>query len=138
MKLTEFMVIVAAALLFLVPTMKKEQNSMSNNLQAQEERPDRREIIAGEPRSFKITLKVVNPRQESVADIVWMKKAAEVAQREGIPYFNVIEQNTTKRFVRSANQQLSVIEGIIELDPDPMRAEFDAQEIESLVLTETP
>ena len=136
MKLTEFMIIIVAALLFLVPTMKQEQNGMG--IQAEEESPMKRDILAGEPRSFKITLKVTNPRQEGTADILWMKRAAEVAQREGIPYFNVIEQSAHKRFVRSANAQLSVIEGIIELDPDPMRAEFDAQEIESLVLTETP
>ena len=67
-----------------------------------------------------------------------MKKAAEVAQDAGIPYFNVLEQKVRKQFVKKYKTYLSVVEGVIELDNDPMRAEFDALEIESLVLNEIP
>ena len=136
MRLTEFMVVIIAALLFLVPMMNKEKNG--HEIQA-EEAPT--EDFLEEPENtslYRITYRVTNPRQEKIADIIWMKKAAEVARNEGIPYFNILEQNTTKEFVRSADRQLPVIEGVIELDPDPMRAEFDAEEIEDLSLTEIP
>lgn len=134
MRLTEFMVVIIAALLFLLPTMKQEKTA--NEIEAQEAEPY--EETYSDYDTFKITYRVSSARSEPVADIIWMKKAAEVATEEGIPYFNVLEQKVSKRFVREAGRELSVIEGIIELDPDPMRAEFDAHEIESLVLTEAP
>lgn len=137
MKITEFVVVVIAALLFLLPGMKQD-SPFSNEIQAEEEAPPQKKFDAYRPRSFKITYRVTNPRLEHVADIVWMKKAAEVAKKAGIPYFNIIEQDISKEFNREAGQELSIISGVIQLDPDPMRAEFDAQEIDSLVLTEYP
>ena len=65
-----------------------------------------------------------------------MKKAAKLARDEGIPYFNVLEQKIRKKYFKKFNRELSVVEGVIELDNDPIRAEFDAVEIESLVLKE--
>lgn len=134
MRLTEFLVVIVAALLFLVPMMNKEKNGY----EIQAEEAPMEELVNEDSRLFRITYRVTNPRQEKMADIIWMKKAAAVAKSEGIPYFNVLEQNTSKEFVRSADRQLPVIEGVIELDPDPMHAEFDAQEIESLVLIDAP
>lgn len=136
MKLTEFIIVVIAALLFLLPGLKND-NFFKHEIQAQEESPPKKAHLRSS-RSYKITYRVTNPRYEHVADIVWMKKAAQVAKDAGVPYFNIIEQNLTKKFHRASGQELSIISGIIELDPDPMRAEFDAQEIESLVLTEFP
>lgn len=133
MKLTEFVIIVIAAVIFLVP-IKKNQ-SAAPRVEAQEEAPQNSQKII---RRFKLTYEVTNPRLEEIADIIWMKKAAEVAIDAGIPFFNIVEQKKTRRFIRNAGQKFSFIQGIIELDPDPMRAEFDAQEIESLVLTEYP
>ncbi|WP_408096526.1 hypothetical protein ACJVC5_15925 [Peredibacter sp. HCB2-198] len=134
MRLTEFVVVVVAALLFLIPTMRQENRPLER--QEQEEAP--MEQVMEESNTFKITYEVQKPEEESVADIIWMKKAAEVAQDEGIPYFNVLEQHTIKRFNQAYNMELSVVEGVIQLDRDPMRAEFDANEIESLVLTDSP
>lgn len=134
MKLTEFMVIIIAALMFLVPTMRKETTSFER--EAQEEAPMEESLEA--PNTYKITYEVQSPREEPIADIIWMKKAAEVAQNAGIPYFNVLDQKVRKQFVKKYKTNLSVVEGVIELDNDPMRAEFDAMEIESLVLTESP
>ena len=136
MRLTEFVVVVVAALLFLVPTMRKENQTFER--QDQEERPMERQMEEAEELTFKVTFEVKSPEEENLADIMWMKKAAQIARDEGIPYFNVLEQHITKRFVNSANMELSVIDGVIQLDNDPMRAEFDANEIESLVLTNTP
>lgn len=134
MRLTEFMIVIIAALMFLIPTMKKEQ-VVTYEREAQEEDP-LEEISDTELNTFKISYQVMSPDEEPVADIIWMKKAAEVARDEGVPYFNVVKQDIRKRFVKKYNMELSVIEGVIQLDNDPMRAEFDANEIESLIHTE--
>ncbi len=134
MKLTEFMVIIIAALMFLIPSMKKDNRAFEREMQ--EEAPIEESLET--PNTYRITYEVQSPKEEGVADIIWMKKAAEVAQNAGIPYFNVLEQKIRKQFVKKYKTNLSVVEGVIELDNDPMRAEFDALEIESLVLNEIP
>lgn len=134
MRVTEFMIVIVAALLFLIPMMNKEKEVSLR--QAQEEVPSE-EIMTG-PHTYKIIYEVQVPKDEPIADIIWMKKAAEVAQEAGIPYFNVLKQKVRKQYVHKYKTDLSVVEGIIQLDNDPMRAEFDAQEIESLVLTDSP
>lgn len=134
MKLTEFMIVIVAALMFLIPTMKQDTTAFER--EAQEEAP--MEEMMDEINTYKVVYEVKSPSEEPIADIIWMKKAAEIAQDAGIPYFNVLEQKMRKRFVKKYKTELSVVEGVIELDNDPMRAEFDAQEIESLVLTDTP
>lgn len=134
MKLTEFMVVIIAALMFLIPSMKKDNVAFQREMQ--EEAP--MEEMLETPNTYKITYEVQSPNEEPIADIIWMKKAAEVAQNAGIPYFNVLEQKVRKQYVKKFKSQLSVVEGVIELDNDPMRAEFDAVEIESLVLNEVP
>lgn len=134
MKLTEFMVVIIAALMFLIPSMKKDNSAFEREMQ--EEAPI--EEMLETANTYKITYEVQSPKEEPLADIIWMKRAAEVAQNAGIPYFNVLEQKVRKQFVKKYNTNLSVVEGVIELDNDPMRAEFDALEIESLVLNEVP
>lgn len=135
MKLTGFIVVIVAALLFLIPMMNNQQHSAFDR-EAQEEAP--MEEMLEESNTFRIIYEVKRPEDESIADIIWMKEAAEVALKEGIPYFNVLEQKVSTRFNAESNQNLSVVEGIIELEADPMRAEFDAHEIQSLVLTDRP
>lgn len=134
MKLTGFIVVIMAALLFLFPMMNKENSAFER--QAQEEAPT--ESFLNKSNTYRITYESQGPEEESIIDIIWMKKASEVAISEGIPYFNVLDQKVTTRYDAESNQNLSVVEGVIELDADPMRAEFDAQEIESLVLTDYP
>lgn len=129
----ELLVIVVAGflLVFISPGFHKESNALER--QAQEAEPSE---LMEEENSFKIVYKVPSPKEEDIADIIWMKKAAEVAKDEGVGYFNVMAQKVTKRYVKKYDAELSVIEGIIQLDSDPMRGEFDAQEIASLVLTD--
>lgn len=137
MRLTEFMIVIVAALMFLIPTMKKEQKDTEYfEREAQEEAP-LEEMMEG-ANTYKVRYEVNTPSEEAMADIIWMKKAAEVAHDAGIPYFNVRDQKITKRYVAKYKQKLSVVEGVIELDNDPMRAEYDAHEIDSLVLNENP
>jgi hypothetical protein len=133
MRVTEFVIVIVAALMFLVPTMKKESTHFER--EAQEESP-LEEVMEDTANTYKVTYEVSKPSEEPIADIIWMKKAAEVARDAGIPYFNVLEQKVKKRFVKKYKAELSTVEGVIELDNDPMRAEFDAEEIESLVLNQ--
>lgn len=128
MRLTEFIIVVAVALIFLVPTMKKEKTVVQHE---QVEMQEEEEI-----NTFEIIYESKSPREEAIADIIWMKKAAETARDAGIPYFNVLKQKIRKRYVPKFKTELSVVEGVIQLDNDPMRAEYDANEIEALVLTE--
>lgn len=134
MKVTEFMVVILAALLFLIPTMKKEKTAFER----EEEEAPIEEVMEAESPTFKITYEIQVPNEEPVGDIIWMKKAAEVANKAGIPYFNVLEQKVKRRFVEEYQRELSIIEGVIELKDDPMKAEYDANEIEALILSEAP
>ena len=59
-----------------------------------------------------------------VADILWFQKAARVALEQRVPWFNVLEQKIGD----------NAVEGSIQLENDPMRAEYDANEILSLQL----
>lgn len=133
MRMTEFVIVIVAALMFLVPTMRKESTHFER--EAQEEAP-MEEVMGESTNTYKVTYEVTKPSEEPIADIIWMKKAAEVARDAGIPYFNVLEQKVKKRFVQKYKAELSTVEGVIELDNDPMRAEFDAEEIEGLVLNQ--
>lgn len=134
MRLTEFMVIIVAALMFLIPQMNKENRAFER--EAQEEAP--MEEMLEEYNTYKITYTVMRPQEDPIADIIWMKKAADVAQRAGVPYFNVLSQKISKRYVKRYDRELSIVTGVIQLDNDPMRADYDANEIESLVLTDYP
>lgn len=80
--------------------------------------------------NYRITYRAQNVSENEVIDIIWLKKAANVAIEKGIPYFNVIDQKIVR------NDDLDSVKGSIELDPDPMKAEYDAQEIEALVLND--
>jgi hypothetical protein len=131
MRLTQFMIVIIAALMFLIPTMWKEQALMEK--EAQEEDPNQEMM---ETNTYKISYEAKSPKEEPIADIIWMKKAAKVATEAGVPYFNVVKQTVRKKFVEKFKMELSVVEGVIELDNDPMKAEYDAEEIESLVLRE--
>lgn len=134
MKLTSFVVVILAALLFLIPMMNQEQSAFER--EAQEESP--MEKVLGQENTYKITYEVENPEDESIADILWMKLAAEMALEHKIPYFNVLDQEIYSVEDEETGLKHTVVEGIIQLDPDPMRAEYDAHEIESLVLPERP
>jgi hypothetical protein len=95
----------------------------TENRQAQEEAPQTEQISKN---TFRIRLDINSDRDKSMSDILWFQKAAEVAIEQKIPWFNVLEQNVTSSYV----------EGLIELERDPMKAEYDANEILSLNLTD--
>lgn len=131
MKTILFLAVIVTSLVYLVPIMKAEHQ---NKIQAQEESPV--EAINYGPETYKISLTTQKPSENEIADILWMKKAAEIAQAEGIPYFNVLEQKSYPSFSEAFGEDLITVEGIIQLDEDSMEAEYDAQEITALVLPE--
>ena len=133
MRLTGFIVIIFVAILFMIPVKK---GNTSFVIEAQEERPYQE--VMSEPDTFNIIYSARNPKEDPIADILWMKKAARIAERAGIPYFNVLKQEITTHYVDRYDQELSVVSGVIQLDRDPMHAQYDAREILSLVLTDYP
>jgi hypothetical protein len=91
--------------------------------QAQEEPPKAEQIGRN---TFRIKLDIEENEDNSLADIIWFQKAAEVALAKNTPWFNVLEQKMSD----------STVEGVIQLERDPMKAEYDANEILSLQLTD--
>jgi hypothetical protein len=134
MRITPFLVVVAFALIFLVPMMQKE--NLVSERQAQEE-----EVIAIDPevgqeiKTLHVRFDVHHPEEAPIADIIWMKKAAEVAVDSGTPYFNILKQEIRHRFSKKFKMDLPVVQGIIQLEDDPMKAQYDAHEIENLILS---
>ncbi len=135
MRKSELAVVVFALFLFF----------MVGPLTAGKEKPrqeERQEQVAEEViddlqgEKFRIVYRAPGMKENAVADIIWLKKAAEVAMDSGIPHFNVKQKTVTRELNRKLHRRMNVVEGIIELDNDPMNAEYDAQEILSLVLPE--
>jgi hypothetical protein len=131
MRLTEFMIVIMAALVFLIPTMKKEGEPKQQQLQkAQIAWKNERN-----PRPLQTTrvlFESANAQEDKIADILWMKKAAETAMAGGVSYFNVLKQKKWRRFVPSLKRHTVVIEGSIQLERDPMKAEYHASDIPEL------
>jgi hypothetical protein len=94
------------------------------------------EAEADEMKTFEVTHKVSNPAHESVADILWMKKVADIAIERGMANFNVLYQNVERTYDARLKREVTVVDGTIELTNDPMEGEFNANEIRSLVLPE--
>ena len=93
------------------------------NPQAQEEAPITEQL--GQD-TFRIKMDIESENDQPVADILWFQKAAELALKKKIPWFNVLEQRISP----------TSVEGVNQLEPDPMKGEYDANEILSLHLTD--
>jgi hypothetical protein len=107
--------LVVGGLIFIITNPKRE------NPQAQEEAPSTQQLSNS---TFRIKMDIVEENDRPVADILWFQKAAKVALDNKIPWFNVLEQ----KFGTDS------VEGVIQLEPDPMKGEYDANEILSLHL----
>lgn len=129
MKITDFFIVLFASVLFLYPIIKNEKSPMR-----QEQEENTRRPSEGSTRTFKIVYEVPSPQEEQLADIFWLRYAAEVAMESGTPYFNIVNQSIRKNFSQRYQVNLSIIEGLIELEYDPMEAEYDAHEIESFFM----
>lgn len=137
MRKTELAVVSFALLLFILigPLTAKRDETIQRQEARQEEQAEE-EIIDQHGESYRVVYRPTGLKENSVADILWLKKAAEVAMDAGIPHFNVRQKKITKEFNRRLQRKVNVVEGVIILDNDPMMAEYDAHEILSLVLPE--
>lgn len=126
----------ALFLFFLVGplTAKRDQQERQEVRQEEVAEEDLFDERGGE--TYKVVYRAPGMKENSVADILWLKKAAEVALDAGIPHFNVRQKKITREFNKKIQRRMNVVEGVIELDNDPMSAEYDANEILSLVLPE--
>ncbi len=141
MKKTEFAVVcIALFLFFLIGPLSASKEKIESKQNKQEQVASDEDVgdfdseLVDE--NYRIVYRAPGIKENPVADIIWLKKAAQVAMDAGIPHFNVKQKIVSKQFDRRAGLRLNVVEGVIELDNDPMRAEYDAQEILSLVLPE--
>ncbi len=130
MRIMEMMLLCLVCLLLLIGTRSRPVR------QAQEASVEEDSLIVEDGRKFSVVYRSESPADEPVIDILWMKRAAQIAIDEGIPHFNVLHQKISSNLRQKYNQHLSTVEGVILLESDPMKAEYDAQEIDSLVLTE--
>ena len=109
--------LVIAGIIFIVANPRNELP------QAQEEAPSIEEL---KHNTFRIKIDIQASKGDTSPDIIWFQKAAELAKEKKIPWFNVVEQSIST----------TSIEGVIELERDPMKAEYDANEILSLELSD--
>ena len=109
--------LVIAGIIFIVANPRDELP------QAQEEAPRIEEISNN---TFRIKIHIQGSEGNMSPDILWFQKAAELANEKKIQWFNVVEQSIST----------TSIEGIIKLERDPMKAEYDANEILSLELSD--
>lgn len=111
-------VLLVGSLIFLVarPTPLKRQ--------AQEAMATESEQLA--LGTFRIRMPIESDNDVPVADILWFQEAAEVAIAQKVPWFNVLEQEMS----------MDEVDGVIQLENDPMKAEYDANEILSLHLSD--
>ncbi len=103
-------------------------NRSDNHLGARQEQQEQEALSSEEisPNTFHIRMEIESENDEPVADILWFQEAAQIAMEKKIPWFNVVEQKLNA----------GSVEGVIELQKDPMKAEYDANEILSLHLTD--
>ncbi len=137
MRKAEFAVVGFALFLFFLvgPLTAKRDEIRKEARQEQVAEADMAfEDLDGE--KYRVVYRAPGMRESSVADILWLKKAAEIAMDAGVPHFNVRQKKITRELNRKVQRRLNVVEGVIELDNDPMSAEYDAQEILALVLPE--
>ena len=108
----------------------KMADSRATMMQRQEQQEDPRIMKETLERlSYKVIYHSPSSQEDSLADIRWLKKAADLALQKGHPYFNIMEQ----RLIKTAGRVS--VDGVIQLSPDPTGAEYDAREIKNLVLS---
>jgi hypothetical protein len=108
MKISEFLVVVFAAVLFLFPFLKEEKQIVR-----QEQEENSRSQTEVNSKTFKVVYEVPSPNEEQLADIFWLRYAAEVAIESGTPYFNILKQSIRKNFSQRYKVNLTTIECII-------------------------
>ncbi len=119
-----FFLLLVGALIFTSVKNDRAKNLSANSALIQREEAPATEQLT--KTTFRVVTEIESPDDENVADILWMQEAAELAMEKNTPWFNVIDQR----------MENGIVDGIIELSNDPMKAEYDANEILSLQLTD--
>lgn len=135
MRKTELAVVTFALIcFFLIGPLTAQRFHREETIQREEAQEEQVELYDGE--SYQVVYRPRSLKEDSVADIMWLKKAAGIAMDAGIPHFNVRSKTISKEFNKSLQRKVNVVEGTITLDNDPMKADYDAHEILSLVMPE--
>lgn len=118
-----FFLLLVGGLIYSVVNFRQD-----DRLGARQEQQEESALISEEisPNTFHIRMEIESENDEPLADILWFQEAAQIAIENKIPWFNVVEQKLAS----------GSVEGVIELQKDPMKAEYDANEILSLHLTD--
>lgn len=124
MRKSELSVLLVASFLFAVGIPSKSRPTFQ-----QVEEPQKQEITVEELQTldseeYYIEYQTRSADENSIADILWLREAAQVALDAGIPYFSITKQE-------KVNDRIM---GEIKLDNDPMNAQFDANEILALAI----
>lgn len=129
MRATPFVLLATICLLVVLEVKQKMKDQ--NPVKPREEMQQEEEVFTGEHPygQIRIIYEAQRPEDEAIADILWLRKAAQMVKGSGSTYFNVINQAIVK------NNYLRV-EGVIEISSDPMTADYDAHEILSLVISQ--
>lgn len=138
MRRTELVVVAFALVLFFLagPLTARKEHRIQKEEVRQEQIAEEEPFNENSGETYRVTYRPSGTRENSVADILWLKKAAGVAMDAGIPHFNVKKKKISRVFNPKLQRQMNFVDGVIELDNDPMKAEYDANEILSLVLPE--
>ena len=115
-----FFLLLVSGLIFFTVKSNPEKRVSASQIQ-REEAPVTEKLS---PYTYRIVIEIESANDEPVADILWFQKAAELALEKNNPWFNVLEQKLSP----------GSAEGVIQLVKDPMKAEYDANEILSLHL----
>lgn len=144
MRKSEMLVLLVACLMFAIgmPSKTKYESTLEDSQirqeQQAEEADESYDFEQMPDESMRVVYKAKTPSENKIADVMWLRKAAQVAIDSGVPYFNVIQQKTHRHYDQAKKKSFSIIEGRIKLDNDSMNSEYDAHEILKLVLTEKP
>ncbi len=134
MRKSELSVLLIASFLFAVGIPSKSRPTFQRV-----DEPQRQEITVEEieglgNEEYYIEFQTRSPEENSIADILWLREAAQVALDAGIPYFSITSQEKENRFDDQKKTALRRIMGEIKLDNDPLNAQFDAHEILALAI----
>lgn len=134
MRKSELSVLLIASFLFAVGIPSKSRPTFQRTGPIQEQEIAIEEVGSFEGDEYYIEFQTRTQEENSIADILWLREAAQVALDAGIPYFSITQQEKENRFDKERKISTRRIMGEIKLDNDPMRAQFDANEILALAL----
>lgn len=133
MRKSEVLVLLIACLLFAIG-MPSQAPGPQLQVRQEQEASEEQDLEIAQNERFYIEFKARTPSENEIADIMWLREAAQIALEAGIPYFRVKNQLVRQELDKNNNFRRQVVEGEIQLDNDPFNSDFDANEIMALSL----